>query len=78
MNYITIGCKQIAYVSYDDQTLQMHIRYHTGHSQVCDGIGREQVQQLIQSDNPYDCIMRLIQLSRSLGVQRQPVTFSPS
>ncbi|MCR8632597.1 MULTISPECIES: KTSC domain-containing protein [Paenibacillus] len=69
MKYIPISSKQIAYVSYDDQSSQMHIQYHTGHSHICDNIDQEQVQQLIQSDNPYDLVMRLTQLQRVPNIQ---------
>ncbi|MDF2959903.1 MAG: hypothetical protein K0S39_1638 [Paenibacillus sp.] len=69
MKYISIGSKQIAYVSYDDQLSQIHIQFHTGHSHVCSGIDQEQVQRLIQSDNPYDLVMRLTQLPKASNVQ---------
>jgi len=59
MKYIPIGSKQIAFVQYDDQSSQMHIQYHTGQTRVCSGVNEEQVQQLLQSDNPYDLMVRL-------------------
>jgi hypothetical protein len=61
MKYIPIGSKQIAYVSYDDKSSQMHIQFHTGHSHICNGIDQEQVQRLMQSDNSYDLVMQLTQ-----------------
>ncbi|OXM88312.1 hypothetical protein [Paenibacillus rigui] len=57
MKYIPIGCKQISFVRYDDQSSEIHIQYHTGQTQVCNGINQDQVQRLLQSDNPYDLIM---------------------
>ncbi|MFH5181283.1 hypothetical protein ACHHV8_00760 [Paenibacillus sp. TAB 01] len=61
MKYISIGCKQIAFVSYDDQSSQIRIQYHTGQTEICDGINQDQVQRLLQSDNPYDLIMHWTQ-----------------
>ncbi|MFE5323816.1 hypothetical protein ACFQ88_34565 [Paenibacillus sp. NPDC056579] len=62
---IPIGSKQISFVQYDDQSSQMHIQYHTGKTQVCNGIGHDQVQRLLQSDNPYDLIVRLTQVPQT-------------
>jgi hypothetical protein len=59
MKYIPISSKQISFVSYDDQTSQIHIQYHTGQTRICSGIHSDQVQKLIKSDNPYDFIMQL-------------------
>ncbi|NOU96316.1 KTSC domain-containing protein [Paenibacillus sp. LMG 31456] len=69
MKYIPISSKQIAYVSYDAQSSQMHIQFHTGQSHVCNNIDQEQVQRLIQSDNPYDLVMRLTQLQQVSNIQ---------
>jgi len=70
MKYIPIGSKQISYVHYDDQSSQMHIQYHTGKTQVCNGIQQEQVQRLLQSDNPYDIIVRWTQAPQTAAEQQ--------
>ncbi|SDJ74922.1 KTSC domain-containing protein [Paenibacillus naphthalenovorans] len=59
MKLLPIGSKQIAFVSYDDQSSQMHIQYHTGQTLTCSGIKPEQYQLLLQSPNRYDMIMKL-------------------
>ncbi|WP_282939579.1 KTSC domain-containing protein [Paenibacillus sp. RC67] len=65
MKYIPIGSKQIAFVQYDDQSSQMHIQYHTGQTEVCTGVQEEQVQRLLQSDNPYDLMVRLTRAQKT-------------
>lgn len=69
MKYIPIGSKQISFVQYDDQSSQMHIQYHTGKTQVCNGIHQDQVQRLLLSDNPYDIIVRLTQIPQAAAQQ---------
>lgn len=59
MKLLSIGSKQIAFVSYDDQASQMHIQYHTGQTLTCSGIKPDQYQSLLQSPNRYDMIMKL-------------------
>jgi hypothetical protein len=59
MQVIPVSSKQIAFVSYDDQTSQIHIHYHTGAITICGDIGQEQVGRLLLSDKPYDFIMAL-------------------
>jgi hypothetical protein len=66
MKYIPISSKQIAYISYDDESSKIHIQYHTGHSQVCEGVDHEQIKRLIESVNPYDLVMRLTNLPPAL------------
>ncbi|MCS7462961.1 KTSC domain-containing protein [Paenibacillus doosanensis] len=69
MQYIPISSKQIAFVHYDNQSSQMHIQYHTGQTKICSGVGQEQVQRLLQSDNPYDIIVRLTRQLQPAGQQ---------
>jgi hypothetical protein len=59
MRYIPIGSKQIAFALYDDQSSQMHIKYHTGQTHVCSDIKPDQYQSLLQSTNPYDMIVKM-------------------
>jgi KTSC domain len=59
---ISICSKQIAFVSYDEQTKEMMVQYHTGRTEYYSGIPKQDYVAILHSTNPYD---RLVQLTTS-------------
>lgn len=59
MKMIPISSKQIPFIEYDDEALQIHIQYHTGQTFTCSGVNEDQVRLILQSSNPYDMIVKM-------------------
>ncbi|MNI24429.1 hypothetical protein D3C73_780490 [compost metagenome] len=59
MYMIPIVSRQIAYVQYDDQSANMTVHYHTGHTQAIHDVQQADYLMIVASNNRYDCLMKL-------------------
>lgn len=56
---ISISSKQIAFISYNEQTTEMTVQYHTGRTACYSGIPKKEYAAILQSSNPYDSLVQL-------------------
>lgn len=59
MQLIPIESKQIAYVSYDNQSSTMTVHFHTGNIRSINEISREAYEDFLNANNKYDTLVQM-------------------
>lgn len=59
MHMVPFLSKQIAFIGYDDQSMQLILQYHTGNRKTFCPIKKDDFNMIINSTNGYDYIVKV-------------------
>lgn len=59
MHIIPIGSKQISFIFYDDNKLELVAQYHTGEQKVYPSVPFQDYEALVHSTNKYDTFVQI-------------------